>query len=42
MKEATEKLDAVGLKIAVAGHNFSDEVARDLIISQDPPAEQTS
>jgi serine/threonine protein kinase len=41
MKEATEKLDAVGLKIAVAGHNFSDEVARDLIISQDPPAEQT-
>jgi len=41
LKEATEKLNAVGLKIAVGGRNFSDEVEKDLIISQEPAAEQT-
>lgn len=41
LKEATDTLAALNLKIAVAGRNFSDEVEKDLIISQEPPAEQT-
>ncbi len=41
LKEATEELAALNLKIAVAGRNFSDEVEKDLIISQEPAPEQT-
>jgi beta-lactam-binding protein with PASTA domain/predicted Ser/Thr protein kinase len=41
MKEAREVLAAYGLKIAEAGRNFSDEVEKDRIISQQPAAEQT-
>ncbi len=41
IKEATDKLNELDLKIAVAGRNFSDEVEKDLIISQEPAADQT-
>lgn len=41
LKEATDKLASLDLKIAVAGRNFSDEIEKDLIISQEPAADQT-
>lgn len=41
IKEATDKLNELDLKIAVAGRNFSEEVEKDLIISQEPAADQT-
>lgn len=38
LKDATEQLTSVGLKLAISGRNFSAEVEKESIISQQPEA----